>query len=78
MKLLFRRVALRIHPIKQLLLGYLYGDRLGDLFNRVSQTAATTLDVYRFADQNNVTAVGGFGPTIAWHGGWVMVRKLPS
>ncbi|KAL4062935.1 hypothetical protein J3A83DRAFT_4107888 [Scleroderma citrinum] len=35
-------------------------------------TAATMLDVYQFADQHNVTAVGGFSTTVAWHGGFVM------
>jgi FAD/FMN-containing dehydrogenase len=32
-------------------------------------------DVYEFADQNNLTAVGGYHQTIAASGGWVMVKN---
>lgn len=75
MKPLFRLVALQLHHIKRLPLGYLYGYHFSAPSKCASQTGATTLDVYRFADENNVTAVGGAVSTIAWHGGWVIVRK---
>lgn len=35
-------------------------------------TGTPALNVYQFADQHNVTVVGGFGSSVAWHGGWVL------
>lgn len=35
-------------------------------------TGATMLEVYQFADEHKVTAIGGFSSSVAWHGGWLL------
>ena len=29
-------------------------------------------EVYQFADQHEVTAIGGFSSSVAWHGRWLL------